>query len=489
MMILRNKQRTLLLGGALALMGTPALAQTDPRYDRLQQELSDLRTQLSDLRNAQGDLDNSAALADLKRSTGDQYVDLAGQIGALPKVGLDNGRLTVASANGDFTFALRSLIQYDIGYFAQGRNGAVPDLSSGTNFRRAQIGFTGTAFRDWAYNLTFDFAGNGIEKSGYIYNAYLEYDGLKPFAVRIGAYTPPAGLEDQTGSADLLFLERASAVDAARNIAGAPSRQAVTVFLQEADYFASLSYTGQKVGDSGAFDEQQALIGRIAWLPVNTPDFKWLIDGDATWLFKPTDLLPGTVPLTTPLHAVALSGGPELAVDNNGPKTINTGNIDADSVTEFGVETAAEYDALYLQGGWFHYDFARRNPALADPSFSGWYALATWSLTGETHAYDPTTASFRGLRPLHGLGSGGFGAWELKARYSFIDLDYDPLIGTAAGGIAGGKQNVWTVGANWYPTNGIRFALEYSNLHVSHVNAPASNISADEFGFRTQLSL
>jgi phosphate-selective porin OprO/OprP len=178
MVILRNKRRTLLLGGALALMGTPALAQTDPRYDRLQQELSDLRTQLSDLRHAQGNLDNSAALADLKRSTGDQYVDLAGQIGALPKVGLDNGRLTVASANGDFTFALRSLIQYDIGYFAQGRNGAVPDLSSGTNFRRAQIGFTGTAFRDWAYNLTFDFAGNGIEKSGYIYNAYLEYDGL-----------------------------------------------------------------------------------------------------------------------------------------------------------------------------------------------------------------------------------------------------------------------------------------------------------------------
>jgi phosphate-selective porin OprO/OprP len=489
MVILRNKRRTLLLGGALALMAAPALAQTEPRLDRLQQELDALRAQLSDLRQAQGNLDNSAALTDLKRATGDQYIDLAGRIGALPKVGLDNGRLTVASADGDFTFALRGLIQYDIGYFAQGRNGTVPDLSSGTNFRRAQVGFTGTAFRDWAYNLTFDFAGNGIEKSGYIYNAYLEYDGLKPFALRIGAYTPPTGLEDQTGSGDLLFLERASAVDAARNIAGAPSRQAVTLFLREADYFAALSYTGQKVGDGAAFDEQQAVIGRIAWLPVNTPDFKWLLDADATWLFKPTDIVAGTVPRTTPLHAVALSGGPELAVDNNGPKTVNTGAIDADSVTEFGAETAAEYDALYLQGGWFHYDFQRRNPALPDPGFNGWYALATWSLTGETHAYDPSTASFRGLRPLHGLGSGGFGAWELKARYSFLDLDDDPLTGSAAGGIAGGKQTVWTVGANWYPTNGIRFTLEYSNLHVRHVNAPAGNISADEFGLRTQLSL
>ena len=61
---------------------------------------------------------------------------------------------------------------------------------------------------------------------GYIYNAYIQYDGLKPFGFRIGAYTPSEGIEDQTGSADLFFLERAASVDIARNIAGAPSREA-----------------------------------------------------------------------------------------------------------------------------------------------------------------------------------------------------------------------------------------------------------------------
>jgi phosphate-selective porin OprO/OprP len=186
---------------------------------------------------------------------------------------------------------------------------------------------------------------------------------------------------------------------------------------------------------------------------------------------------------------VSLSGGPELAVDDNAPKTVNTGSMDINSITEFGAETAAEYDALYLQGGYFHYSFDRRNPALADPDFDGWYALATWSLTGETHGYDAASASFRGLKPLHGLGSGGFGAWELKARYSHLDLDYNPLAGAAAGGVTGGVQNIWTLGANWYPTNGIRFSLDYNNLHVTHVNAPASDISADEFGLRTQLAL
>ena len=69
----------------------------------------------------------------------------------------------------------------------------------------------------------------------------------------------------------------------------------------------------------------------------------------------------------------------------------------------------------------------------------------TYSLTGEQHPYDPTTASFRGLRPAKPLGTpGGWGAWEVTARYSNIDLDYLPFCTAASGGIAGGKQDVWT---------------------------------------------
>ncbi len=483
---MNSTYRTILLAGAaLHLFAAPALAQTESRVTLLEQQLRDVRAEIENLKRAQADTGSAAALADLKRSTSDQYADVSKQIAALPKVGLDNGRLTVATADGRFSLSLRALMQYDMGYYAQGKNGTVPDLSSGTNFRRLQIGFVGTAFRDWAYNLTLDFAGNGVEKSGYIYNAYVEYDGLKPFAIRIGAYTPPDGLEDQTGSGDLLFQERASAVDAGRNIAGAPSRSAVSLIYQQGDVLAALSYTGNKVGDTGAFDEQQAVVGRAAWMAVNTPDFKWLLDADFTQLFKPADTVAGTVPITTTRSPVSFSAGPEMVVDNNGPKTVSTGGIDANSATIFGVESAAEYDALYVQGGWFHYGIERRNTALTDPQFQGWYALATWSLTGETHGWDAATASFRGLRPSKGLGNGGFGAWELKARYSHLDLDDDPL----SGGVAGGVQNIWTAGTNWYPTNGIRLSFEYSNLHTHHVNAPAADLSADEFSLRTQLSL
>ena len=82
-----------------------------------------------------------------------------------------------------------------------------------------------------------------------------------------------------------------------------------------------------------------------------------------------------------------------------------------------------EYDGLYAQGGWDRYQIIRRT-SLPNPDFSGWYAQAAYSLTGETHRYDPTTASFRNLRPAHPLGRGRLGRLEITARYSDLDLDF-----------------------------------------------------------------
>jgi phosphate-selective porin OprO/OprP len=487
--------RSLLFASALAALSAPAFAQSRPasrpdpdteaKIESLQRAVNDLNAQLAEVKAAQAAADNSAALSDLKRSTSDQYADLNGQISQVgkgaPKVSLDNSRLTVTSADGRFSLSLRSLVQFDYGYFAQGKNPSTVDLNSGSNFRRAQIGIAGVAWRDWSYNFTYDFGGNGVEKNGYIYYAYVQYDGLAPFHARIGALAPFVGIEDSTSSGDLLFLERASAVDITRNIAGSPGREGVDLYAQGDDYLLSVAYTGKKATDAATFDAQQAFVGRASWLAINDSDVKWLLDADGTYVFK----LPDAAANTNTSNTFSFSNGPELAVDSS--KTVNTGNIDATKVGEYGVETAAEYAGLYAQGGWFRYNIVRRL-ALPNPDFSGWYALLTYSLTGETHAYDPTTASFRGLRPAHPLGEGGLGAWEIAARFSNIDLDFQPFKTAATGGVAGGNQNVWTVGLNWYPTTGIRFALDYYNLRANHVNAPANDISADAVGIRTQVS-
>jgi phosphate-selective porin OprO/OprP len=164
----------LLTGAALAAWNVPALAQSDPRISVLEQQLRDVR----------------AEIENLKRDSG-RAADVARQAAAQPKVTNPNGRFTFTSADGDFSLSLRALVQYDMGYFSQGRNPASVDLNSGTNFRRAQLGFQGTVFRDWSYNFIYDFGGYGAEGRGYIYSAYLEFDGLKPFVFRAGAYSPP----------------------------------------------------------------------------------------------------------------------------------------------------------------------------------------------------------------------------------------------------------------------------------------------------------
>jgi len=411
--------------------------------------------------------------------------DLKGQVAELKaaqtRTTLPNGRLTFASPDGQFSLSLRSLVQFDYGYFAQGKNPAGVDLNSGSNFRRAQIGVQGTAFKDWSYNFIYDFGGNGVEKNGYIYYAYLQYDGLGPFHARVGALAPFAGIEDATGSADLLFLERPSVTDVARNVGGSPGREGIDLFVQGDTYLLSVAYTGKKTTDAATFDAQQAVVTRASWLAYTDSSVKWLVDANLSHVFKTADTAPNSN-----LNNFSFSNGPELAIDAS--KTVNTGNIDANKVTEFGFETAATYAGFYAQGGWFHFAVERRT-AVPNPDFSGWYAALTYSLTGEEHLYDPTTASFRGLRPAKPLGSqGGYGAWEIKARYSDIDLDFNPLTTAAAGGIFGGKQDVWTVGLNWYVNNAIRFALDYDNIRVSHINAPSTNISASAIALRSQIS-
>ena len=331
----------LLAGAALIALSAPVDAAAakkaapppppDPRIGVLEQQLRDVQLQLAEIKGSQGQNDNSAAVVDLKRSTSSQYVDLNKRLDAQTKVGLDNGRLTVASADGAFSLSLRALVQFDEGYFAQGRNPASVDLNSGTNFRRAQFGFQGVAFRDWSYNFIYDFGGYGVENRGYIYNAYIQYDGLKPFGFRIGAYTPSEGQEDQTSSGELFFPERAASVDVARNLAGAPSREAASIYAQGDNYLVSLSYTGKKSGDGtttgaavGTFDAQQALIGRAAWLAVATPEAKWLVEGHITDVLKLADPTPSTAPAA---NVIRFSNGPEVAVDAS--KTVDTGNIDA----------------------------------------------------------------------------------------------------------------------------------------------------------------
>lgn len=504
----------LLLAGALPLSlvqpaHAAADAATNAKIEKLESEIHEL----------------TGEIQDLKRSTSSQYADAVQQRQPKPddvKVTLDKGRPTFSTADSRFTASIRGLAQFDAAYYMQDISAKTlplaygPDLSSGANFRRVYLGVQGKVFGDWSYNLNFDFGGsNGTEAPGHIQSVYLQYDGLNPFAFRIGAYPPPANLEDSTSASDTMFLERNSPSDLQRNIAGGDGRDAVSLLYTGDRLFGALSFTGGKAQDSAVFDEQQALLGRASYLLYSDSDAHFLVGGNGTYVLKFPDAVANGAPTisNTPgaaaLNSIALSDPPELTVDSNGIRLANTGALSAEHLWQGGAEAAGNWRNFYAQGGYYDFEVQRAPMAFtaftasgthhtaivtpSDNSFSGWYVQASWILTGESKGYNPATGAFTPPQPAAPLvlDGSGWGAWELAGRYSVLDLNDHAnnaanLITNWTGGpggtrtytfyntVRGGDQKIWTAGLNWYPNNSIRFALDYQLIDINRLQAPST---------------
>lgn len=394
-----------------------------------------------------------------------------------PSWTLANGRPTVTSADGRFSLAVRAIGQFDTAYYSQRKHARElaaangPDLSSGQNFRRAQFGIQGKVFGDWSYQFNYDFAGSGgTESPGRIQAAWVQYDGLAPFAVRIGAFPPSASLEDNTSAADTLFLERNAPAELARNIAGGDGRDAIAVTYTTDRLYGSLAYTGDKIADAGVFDEQQALVGRFSGLAYTTDDIKLVLSANSTFVFKAAETTSGP----GAMRAITFSAPPELTVDNAGTKLVSSGSLNAQRVWQWGLESGAQYKNFFGQAGYFGFNVARRDTAARSVNFGGWYAQASWVITGESRSYNKASAAFANPKPITDFSFDGdsVGAWEVAARYSVLSLnDHAGAVSAPlpVDGIRGGEQRIVTIGLNWYPNSAVRFELQLQHTEVSRI--------------------
>jgi phosphate-selective porin OprO/OprP len=121
---------------------------------------------------------------------------------------------------------------------------------------------------------------------------------------------------------------------------------------------------------------------------------------------------------------------------------------------------------------------------LPSVSFEGWYAEGSWTITGESRQYNPSAGAYAGIIPNNpfSLSAGGWGAWEIAARYSHVDLNdlSTPGIPTAAtNGVAGGAQNIYTIGLNWYVSRNVRFMFNYLHGTVDKFSGVAATAGAD----------
>jgi phosphate-selective porin OprO and OprP len=475
------KQHLLLLAAACGLACATTLLADDKTAatDKIQAQIDALQKELDALKQAQ------------------QTDKLTAQ--EQPKVSLNYNRATITSADGRSSVALRAMVQADAAYFDQDpagtltddyrrgsvgaislrENNAARDLSDGMYFRRARFGFEGMIARDFNYRLIVELGGAGTEAQGRINDAWISYSGFAPLTVQIGAFSPPANLDDGTPADETLFIERATPNELSRALGGADGRIGVGIRGNGSRWMSALTFTGRTVSDPEVLDAQNAFVGRAAFLAMTHADYNLHVGASGTYVVKPAD--PG-IDATGIRYGIRFRDRPELRVDST--RLIDTGVIDAEHAYVVGAELAGNWRQFYVQAENFWYGVDRKS-ALDNPNFGGYYVQGSWLITGESHRYNMTTAAYQAPRPrLPFNASGGIGAWELALRFSHMDLNYaEGVEGAAASAnsIRGGLQDIWTVGINWYVAPSLRFILNYQRVDIDRFN-PAGPGNLTPFG-------
>lgn len=117
----------------------------------------------------------------------------------------------------------------------------------------------------------------------------------------------------------------------------------------------------------------------------------------------------------------------------------------------------------------------------ADLDHRAWQLVAGWVLTGED-------ASYKGVvkpnQPFT-LGSAGWGALELVARYGRLDIDDDAFPRFADPAAVASEASSWGLGLNWYLTGNFKLVANYTQTQFEG-GAAAGADREDEKAFFTR---
>lgn len=510
-------RRGLGIGLAAALLcgaAPAALAQTvttaQPQASGVSQEQAlALAARLDALERHNAELE--AQIADLKAQVAGGESAIREEVHSQDKVSMANGRPTFTSADGKWSATLHTVLQFDAADYDQHDPGPVAadlrrsgpalggstsnvdlgharNLKSGDVFRRARIGIDGSAPGDIDYRILFDFGGSGVENTGQLYEAWLQYNGLKPAHIKVGAFSPSLGLEDQGSTNGMPFLERSAIVDVQRAVAAGDTRTAAQIYGYGAHWLAAAAVTGRTIGviNTGTaaavaqtYGDQLGYTARLAGTPLHGEDWLVHLGVNASYVDKTPNAAGPATTGVTPYGAVAFGNTPEIRVD--GTKLVNTGNIPARHADTRGAEFAAQKNNLLLQAEYQRLG-VDRSDGQPDPHFTGYYVQGVWTITGEPRRYNIATAAFDAPAIAHpfNLSRGGWGAWELGVRYSDLDLDYDAgAVGTlqSASGVRGGEEKNLTLGLNWYWNSVARLMFDYQRVQIDRIS-PANSATA-----------
>ena len=373
--------------------------------------------------------------------------------------------------------------------------GGTGDIRDGVGFRRERFTVEGTLYELIDFWFEYDFMNTfNAERSGdpLAANTPVPTDLWVTFKqlpvlgnLRVGNQKPPISFEHLTSSRFLNFLERSYSFDAFIGGLDNGFRPGFQVFHWSENervtwafgvFKNNTSVNGWNVGD-GEYD----VTGRITCLPWLEHDGRCFLHLGVAASHRDTDddqiryrartlLRNGPAVLHTTLADVrALAGNetllvPELVL-NLGPFTFQT-----------------EYYGSWVNNTRFPINPASARRDRGTTYFQGYYVEALYFLTGEHRVYDRRYPRFDRVVPHENFflvnGQGGWlsgrGAWQIGARYSWLDLNTT--------GIRGGELHDLTLGLNWFLNPNMKLQWNYS-IALRDLDLPSDG-TVQGFGMR-----
>lgn len=361
------------------------------------------------------------------------------------------GKLAYTTEDDAFEWVLDGRFQADTAFYLGDNN----NLSNGYELRRGRLGVKTRLWEHWGGELDFAFEDAEVE----VKDAFLSYSGLPGTLIKVGQFKEPFSLEEVTSSALIVFMERALP-----NVL-APGRHAGIGAEHSGEHWRfAYGFFGQEFDD---VDEG-----------LDTPDSEgWGASARLTGV--PIDLGPGLLHLGVSAamrrpdsddkgsNRVRFRTRSETHVERE--RLLSTGRIsDVNRWYTFGAEAAASVGPVLLQGEYIRTE-VDRGRGLRDPDFDGWYAMASWMITGERRPYDSRAGEFGEIYPRRKSG-----AWEVAARYSTVDLN------DRRAGIEGGAAYNTTLGLNWYPNRNVRMMFNWVRANHDDMADADGDLTGDD---------
>jgi len=364
--------------------------------------------------------------------------------------------LNLTTLDGDFKLKIGGRLQTDWLWSSEDNaiKSDVGEQEDGVEIRRARLYFSGLIYDNVEYKLQFDFAGGEAA----LKDAYLDLTDFPIGKLRMGHFKEPFSLDELTSSKYITFLERALPnIFAPRRNTGFMLHNTVSDerMTTAIGVFRDMDDFGENVDDGG-----YNITGRVTVLPIYEKKGANLLHLGAAYSYRNPD------------DSIRYQQRPEAHLTD---RFVDTGTFAGDQVDLVGLEAAWVNGPLSLQGEYMMAN-ANRLGSGSDVEFDGYYVQASYFLTGEHRNYKTSEGAFSRIKPNKNYSAeSGPGAWEIKARYSGLDLsDRD---------IAGGELDNITAGLNWYLNPNTKIMWDYVHADKDDIGQADMLIMRLQFDF------